>query len=372
MKLVFVLMAIVAGSVSAGAFFQPSSPSTYQDGVTDARQSTNAHSARYTDEGELIRPRGWRKWVYVGTPLTPHDMNDGKASFPEFHNVYVDPESFATFENTGKFPNGTQIVKELVLVGAKQAVSGNGYFMGDFAGLEVAVKDTERFKGEPGGWSYFSFGHQSQYTKTAKAFPTASCNACHSASAATDFVFTQYYPVLREAMPTAMRKKSEAMNEQAKKMDEESMRAVNNAMGGGEAKTNDEYAQKVFKWLADRNYRNFKSDARVHPSSSGPAVHGDVKIFFNDKLATSMEQGSKSHPVGSLSVKELYKEGELIGWALALKSKEDDGKGNGWYWYELLSTTDPSNPVAASLGNVNCTGCHASGRDFIRVINLVK
>ena len=32
---------------------------------------------------------------------------------------------------------------------------------------------------------------------TATAFPTAACNACHDASAADDFVFTQYYPVLR-------------------------------------------------------------------------------------------------------------------------------------------------------------------------------
>ena len=60
-----------------------------------------AHGAKFTEDGQLIRPEGWRKWVYVGTPLTPHDMNDSKASFPEFHNVYVDPESFATFERTG-------------------------------------------------------------------------------------------------------------------------------------------------------------------------------------------------------------------------------------------------------------------------------
>ena len=161
----------------------------------------NGVGPRYTKSGELIRPEGWRKWVYVGTPLTPHDMNGGKASFPEFHNVYIDPESFATFERTGDFPNGTQLVKELVLVGSKEAVSGNGYFMGDFAGLEVAIKDTVRFKDEPGGWAYFSFGHvpASEYTATAKAFPAEACNSCHQASADTDYVFTQYYPVLRGA-----------------------------------------------------------------------------------------------------------------------------------------------------------------------------
>ena len=32
---------------------------------------------------------------------------------------------------------------------------------------------------------------------SAKAFPTVSCNGCHAGAAADDWVFTQYYPVLR-------------------------------------------------------------------------------------------------------------------------------------------------------------------------------
>jgi len=47
------------------------------------------------NDGQLERPTGYREWIYVGTPLTPDDMNDGKAAFPEFHNVYIDPESWA-------------------------------------------------------------------------------------------------------------------------------------------------------------------------------------------------------------------------------------------------------------------------------------
>ncbi len=373
MKTIFSIVMLLGGSVMCAL--------TMQDGATqngdttpaeivdliDARGSSNAHAPRYTEAGELVRPTGWRKWVYVGTPLTPHDMNDGKAAFPEFHNVYVDPESFATFERSGEFPNGTQLVKELVLVGSKAAVSGKGYFMGDFAGLEVAIKDTVRFKDEPGGWAYFSFGHKAEYEKTAKAFPAASCNACHAASADTDFVFTQYYPVLKEAMPSNKRKMMETEKQSSKKMDETAMKAAMAAMGSDdETVTVDEYTQRVFKWLADKKYSDFRSEPEVHPSSSGPAVHGDVKVFVNDKLDASMKAGNTTHPVGSMSVKELYKDGELIGWALALKSKEDDGKGNGWYWYENLSLTDTSNPIAASLGNVNCVGCHAPGNDFIR------
>jgi mono/diheme cytochrome c family protein len=369
MKTIAVMVALLTGTFIA-VTNQPTQET--EGGALNDRGSSNAHVARYTDDGQLIRPLGWRKWIYVGTPLTPHDMNDGKAAFPEFHNVYIDPESFATFERTGEFPNGTQLVKELALVGSKKAVSGNGYFMGDFAGLEVAIKDTVRFKDEPGGWAYFSFGHKAEYEKTAKAFPAASCNACHAASADTDFVFTQYYPVLLEAMPTEKRKMMESNKQSSKKMDDAAMKAAMAAMGGdAEGTSADAYSEKVFKWLAAKNYQNFRSESAVHPSSAGPAVHGDVKIFVNDKLDASMKAGNKSHPVGSMSVKELYKDGNHIGWALALKSKEDDGKGNGWYWYENLSLTDSSKPIAASLGNVNCVGCHAPGNDFIR-INEIK
>ena len=133
-------------------------------------------------------PQKWREWVYIGTPLTPNALNDGAAPFPEFHNVYIEPSAFAHWVKTGKFANGTQIVKELVLVrqndndedGSTQEVSGIGYFQGEFQGLELTIKDTAKFPNEPGGWVYYSFGHHAPpYAQTAEAFPTESCNACH-------------------------------------------------------------------------------------------------------------------------------------------------------------------------------------------------
>ena len=170
-------------------------------------------AAKFTADGQAMIPKNWRQWVYIGTPLTPNALNDGEASFPEFHNVYIEPSAFAHWQKTGKFANGTQLAKELVLVrqkdkdemnedGSTAEVSGVGYFQGEFQGLELTVKDTERFASEPGGWVYYSFGHKAQpYAQTAKAFPAESCNACHEASAADDFVFTQFYPVLRAAKP---------------------------------------------------------------------------------------------------------------------------------------------------------------------------
>lgn len=157
----------------------------------------------FDKDGQLLQPQGYRHWPHVGTPLTPNDMNGGQAAFPEFHTVYINPEGYREYEKTGKFPEGTVLVKELISVGSKAATSGKGYFMGDFIGLEVAVKDKARFPDEPGHWAYFSFGHEYPLQEQARAQPVANCSVCHGANADDDYVFTQYYPVLRAAKESA-------------------------------------------------------------------------------------------------------------------------------------------------------------------------
>lgn len=156
---------------------------------------------QFTQDNQLVRPTGYRKWIYAGTPVTPNDMNDGAAAFPEFHSVYIDPVSYAVYEKTGEFPDGTIMVKELAGVGAKSATSGNGYFMGEFTGLEVSLKDSQRFADEPGHWAFFSFGHEYPLKDRAAAHPAANCNDCHGSAAGQDYVFTQYLPVIRAARP---------------------------------------------------------------------------------------------------------------------------------------------------------------------------
>lgn len=155
----------------------------------------------FTADGKLMQPTGYREWVYVGTPLTPNDLNPPEAPFPEFHNVYIHPSDFAEYKKTGKFPDGTILIKELVSVSSKKATSGKGYFMGEFIGLEAAVKDSKRFPDEPGYWAYFSFGHKYPLAETTAKQAVATCNTCHGASAAEDYVFVQYYPVLHAAKP---------------------------------------------------------------------------------------------------------------------------------------------------------------------------
>ena len=98
---------------------------------------------KFNDKNQLLTPEGYREWIFVGTPVTPNDMNNGKAPFPEFHNVYIDPVSYKHYKKTGKFREGTVIAKELTRVrapdgaskdGSTTEVSGTGYFMGEYSG----------------------------------------------------------------------------------------------------------------------------------------------------------------------------------------------------------------------------------------------
>lgn len=157
--------------------------------------------AHFNSTGELIRPTAYREWIFIGTPITPNDMNNGKAAFPEFHNVYIDPASWEHWKKVGEFPDNTVIVKELVSVGSKQAASGNGYFQGNYLGFEAIAKSKKHFPNTQGHWGFFRFtiDNSKELKKVSTAEPEANCLACHSAQADKDLIFTQYYPVLRAA-----------------------------------------------------------------------------------------------------------------------------------------------------------------------------
>jgi hypothetical protein len=191
---VFALAAVVGGA----------GPTVAQDG---------SYSPEFTSDKKLKIPEGkiWREWPFVGSLVTPNALNDGQAPFPEHHVVYIDPVSWAHYKKTGEFREGTVLAKELTRVrapdganenGSTEEVSGVGYFMGEYSGFEITIKSKKLYPDDPGNWAYYTFGHHPEpYNATAETQPAEACNACHEAAAAEDFVFTQFYPVLRAAKP---------------------------------------------------------------------------------------------------------------------------------------------------------------------------
>jgi hypothetical protein len=182
--------------------------------IAQAQQSSVVFNA----DGAVQVPTGFRKWVFVGAPLTPEGLNDGKyncnadgmnctkSNFPEYHHVYIEQKNVDAYLKTGDFPEGTVIVKELTRVlnptfpdSSRKEPSGRGYFNGVYNGIDMSIKDSKRFA-KTNGWGFFTFGHHPMpYEKTSAERPVAECAGCHIANvAATDMTYIQFYPLLRD------------------------------------------------------------------------------------------------------------------------------------------------------------------------------
>jgi len=193
----FLLVVILAVGVVAVS----SLPRNTSSVAADTQHST----AVFDSDGKLKLPTGYRRWVFVGAPLTPNGLNNGKAGFPEYHHVYVEEKNLDVYLKTGSFPEGTVIVKELTRVlnptfpdGSRTEPSGRGYFNGEFNGMDVTVKDSKRFA-NTNGWGFFNFGHHSlPYAESAKEASADECAGCHASFVAkTDMTWVQFYPILR-------------------------------------------------------------------------------------------------------------------------------------------------------------------------------
>lgn len=178
--------------------------STKHESISTADQM---QGPSYDKDGRLLRPSGYEKWVVVGTSIGL-GYSDGDKSGPAnpgtFHNVYLQPEAFDQYVQTGEFPEQTVFIvtnNKSRPANTKGSVSRKGFVASVTSGLEVAVKDTKRF---PDGWAYFMFHDAPDKAKpetlqAERAFDRKECFDCHAEYGADDNVFTQYYSVLTEA-----------------------------------------------------------------------------------------------------------------------------------------------------------------------------
>lgn len=154
---------------------------------------------RYSDSNRLLRPEGYRQWMFVGSNLNMGYTDGAAPAESRFHNIYIQREAYRQFAATGRFPDKTVLVMEVLGAGSNASINKRGQFEDRALGVEVAVKDEKRF---PDKWAYFNFiGSGGAPLPEAKPFPKEACWSCHNAHAAVDNVFVQFYPVLREAKP---------------------------------------------------------------------------------------------------------------------------------------------------------------------------
>ncbi len=144
----------------AGALFSAAALTTvfaHSESDNGNAPTSKRYLPEYTTSGDLILPKNFNEWVFVGSPLTPNSLNGGKPNFPEFHNVYIEPGSHEIYRKTGEFPEGTIFFKELQLKlpaenpdGSRTEASGRGFFPGKLNGADVTEKDSKRYAGHRG------------------------------------------------------------------------------------------------------------------------------------------------------------------------------------------------------------------------------
>jgi hypothetical protein len=154
---------------------------------------STAQTPTYTTDGRLEFPAKYREWIYLSSGVdmsySPNAMNMGHSMFD---NVFVNPDSYRAFVETGKWPDKTMLVLEVRVAGSNASINKSGHFQtSELMGREVHVKDTARFP--DGGWAFFGFDE----TTPSKQVPKeAACYSCHQQHAAVDTTFVQFYPTL--------------------------------------------------------------------------------------------------------------------------------------------------------------------------------
>jgi hypothetical protein len=153
--------------------------------------STPKASAEYDGKGQMKLPENYRQWVYLTSGF---DMSYNPAlssmNHHMFDNVFVNPEAYKRFTETGTWPDKTVMVLEARMAEGKGSITQKGNFQGEVMAREVHIKDEARF---PGKWAFFAFGDE----QTGTLVPTsADCYSCHAEHGAVDTTFVQFYPTL--------------------------------------------------------------------------------------------------------------------------------------------------------------------------------
>jgi hypothetical protein len=152
---------------------------------------TPASGPEYTSDGQMKLPENYREWVYLTTGF---DMSYNPAMSMGHHmfdNVFVNPESYKKFKETGTWPDKTMLVLEVRGAESQASINRRGNFQsGEVMGIEVHVKDEGKF---PGKWAFFGFDNGN----LGNLFPAgAACYSCHEGHGAVDTTFVQFYPTL--------------------------------------------------------------------------------------------------------------------------------------------------------------------------------
>jgi tetratricopeptide (TPR) repeat protein len=161
-------------------------------GGASTEPATTSHRPRYTAGGKLLLPENYREWVFLSSGLGMNygSGENGGVAPPAFTNVFVNPEAYRAFLETGQWLDKTMFALEIYTSAVNSPPNRRGNFQDTLVALEMEVKDTST----PEVWRYYDMSLTDP--ATAPLPKAAGCFACHDANAAVEHSFTQFYPAL--------------------------------------------------------------------------------------------------------------------------------------------------------------------------------
>ncbi len=123
-----------------------------------AANAPSSEGPEYTADALLGLPEHYREWVWLTsdfhTATDPANMRAGEHRL--FNNIFVNPEAYTGFLQTGTWPDKAMLVVEQRAGEDMDSNNPNhkGISQSTVIGIGVHVKDEARF---PGGWAFFSF-----------------------------------------------------------------------------------------------------------------------------------------------------------------------------------------------------------------------
>jgi cytochrome P460 len=173
--------------VAAGAVLMPEAPVAAE----------GAASAMVQPDGTIVMTTQnyQRDWTMLG--IFGHLDDNG---VKQFNVVYTQPETATAYRETGEFPAGAVIIKELrqgVTAGeGDDKVSSLGVLNGWFTMIKPPKTNAPQGPLWGDGWGWAKFNVDAPNATITKDYKTE-CIGCHSPVKNTDFIHVEGYPQVR-------------------------------------------------------------------------------------------------------------------------------------------------------------------------------
>ena len=146
--------------------------------------------------GNIRKPADVRDRYQALGVYTPVDLNNNT----EMHYTYASTGTAEYYRKTGKFADGTVLVKEVFATDHAQMTTGDAHWATGTKVWFVMIKDDKgRYPGNPlwgDGWGWALFKSDAPDKQVATNYKK-DCLGCHVPAQSTDWVYVQGYPVLK-------------------------------------------------------------------------------------------------------------------------------------------------------------------------------